>query len=104
MIPDANVNDLHLTREVREAVADGRFHVWAVDTVESGLELLTGLPAGSWADEAWAPGDGVYARCQERLEEMARQMRNAGKEAKDDGGGNDDANGQPNEDETKPAR
>jgi hypothetical protein len=46
----------------------------------------------------------VYARCQERLEEMARQMRNAGKEAKDDGGGNDDANGQPNEDETKPAR
>ncbi len=48
MIPESNVADLHLNREVVDAVAQGRFHVWATSSIESGIELLTGTPAGSW--------------------------------------------------------
>ncbi len=93
MIPATNVADLQLDAEVRQAVADGRFHVWAVETVEQGIELLTGLPAGRWEDDAWTPEDGVYARCADRLDEMSRLMRKAGKDP-DSGTTNDARNGE----------
>ncbi len=80
MIPAANVPDLHLDEEVVEAVAAGRFHVWAVERVEEGIELLSGVPAGRWDEErGWSEGS-VYGRCERRLEEMARLLRRAGKE------------------------
>ncbi len=79
MIPDANVADLQLAHEVVGAVESGRFHVWSVESVEAGIELLSGEPAGEWSEESgWTEGS-VYARCQARLDEMARQMRQAGK-------------------------
>jgi len=79
MIPASNVLDLHLSTEVVDAVRDGRFNVWAVDSIESGIELLTGIEAGEWSDESgWSEGS-VFGRCQERLEEMVRLMRISGK-------------------------
>ncbi len=45
VIPSANVSDLMLDDEVVDAVRAGMFHVWAVDTVDEGIQLLTGLPA-----------------------------------------------------------
>ena len=45
-MPRRNVKNLMLRREVVEAVEAGRFHVWAVSTVDEALELLTGRPAG----------------------------------------------------------
>ncbi len=83
MIPMTNVPDLQLDRRVVKAVDEGRFHVWAVATVDEGIELLTGIPAGTWNGERWTP-DSVYGRCQERLEEMARLLRQAGKDAGND--------------------
>ncbi len=80
MIPSSNVGDLHLAREVREAVADGRFHVWSVERIEEGIELLTGRAPGSWDDETgWSEGS-VYRLCQERLDAMARGLRRAGRD------------------------
>jgi predicted ATP-dependent protease len=45
IVPAANVRNLMLDEEVVEAVRDGRFHVWAVRTVDEGIALLTGCPA-----------------------------------------------------------
>ena len=57
VIPAQNVRDLHLSDEVRKACAEGRFSVWAVQTVEEGLELLTGMAAGERrADGGWTGG------------------------------------------------
>ncbi len=85
MIPATNVGDLHLDPQVVEAVEAGRFHLWAVERVEEGIELLTGVPAGVWSDETgWTEGS-VYARCQERLETMVRRLKEAGKKGPDDG-------------------
>jgi predicted ATP-dependent protease len=88
MIPASNVDDLHLETEVVDAVSRGEFRVVAVDCVDEGIELLTGVPAGAWIPgEGW-PESSVYGRCQRRLEEMNRLMRQAGKdgaEASDNG-------------------
>jgi predicted ATP-dependent protease len=79
LIPDSNVGDLHLAHEVVEAVDQGLFHIWAVDNVSDGIELLTGQPAGTWNDDTGWSEDGIFAACQERLDEMVRLMRKAAK-------------------------
>jgi predicted ATP-dependent protease len=94
MIPASNVPDLHVSAEVVEAVRAGRFSIWAVETVDEGIELLTGIEAGTWTeDDGWTEG-GIYARCQRRLEEMVRLMRQSakGKTQQENG---DDENGVP---------
>jgi ATP-dependent Lon protease len=48
MIPALNVNDLMLRRDVIDAVRKGKFHVYAVRTIDEGIEVLTGRPAGHW--------------------------------------------------------
>lgn len=91
LIPSTNVGDLNLAAAVVKAVAEGRFHVWAVDTIADGIGILTGVRAGRWkADRGWTPGS-VFEKCQNRLDEMVRLMRTATK------GRNDDAKVEPNE-------
>lgn len=46
VIPAANTRDLQVSEDVAEACARGKFHVWAVSTLEEAVELLTGRPAG----------------------------------------------------------
>ncbi|MEW6414546.1 MAG: ATP-binding protein [Pseudomonadota bacterium] len=47
VIPAANVAHLMLRQDVVDAAAAGRFHVWAVETADEALELLTGVPVGT---------------------------------------------------------
>ena len=47
MIPKQNIVNLNLNDEVIEAVKDGKFHIYAVSTVDEGIEILTGVPAGN---------------------------------------------------------
>ncbi len=46
IIPERNTEDLMLHKDVVDAVRRGKFHVYAVQTVEEGLEILTGMPCG----------------------------------------------------------
>ena len=50
MIPQQNVDDLMLSDEVLTAVREGRFHIYAIETIEQGIQLLTGVPAGDDSD------------------------------------------------------
>jgi lon-related putative ATP-dependent protease len=69
-IPRSNVRNLVLRRDVRQAIADGEFHVYPIRTIDEGLELLTGFKAGSPEEE-----DTIHWRVQERLGKMADQLR-----------------------------
>jgi lon-related putative ATP-dependent protease len=70
MIPEANVKNLMLDREVIEAVRQGRFHVYAVSHVDEGIEVLTGIPAGRRRkDGRWTPGS-VNDHVARRLTEL----------------------------------
>ncbi|HNY64097.1 MAG TPA: ATP-binding protein [Deltaproteobacteria bacterium] len=54
MIPASNVQNLVLKDEVVQAVKEGRFHVWSVNTIDEGIEVLTGRKAGQ------KDGNGVF--------------------------------------------
>ena len=61
-----------LSPEVAHSVEAGRFHVWSAATVEEGLELLTGVPAGERGETGTFPPGTLHARIEERLERWAR--------------------------------
>lgn len=46
IIPIQNVRNLHLSDEIIDSVRKGKFHVYAVSTIDEGIEILTGVPAG----------------------------------------------------------
>jgi predicted ATP-dependent protease len=70
MIPTQNVKNLMLKPEVVEAVEAGQFHVWAVSHTDQGIELLTGVRAGS-PDAS----DTVHGLVAARLEEFGNALR-----------------------------
>lgn len=47
IIPKQNIKNLNLSQEVVDAVKNGNFHIYAISTIEEGIELLTGVPAGN---------------------------------------------------------
>ena len=46
MIPKENIENLNLNDEVIEAVKNNKFHIYAISTIDEGIEVLTGVPAG----------------------------------------------------------
>jgi len=79
MIPRANVKNLMLKEEVVEAVREGRFHIWPVGTVDEGIEILTGVPAGSRGQDGFFPEDSVHGRVDARLRELAERLAEFGR-------------------------
>ena len=75
VIPHQNARDLMLREEVVAAVGEGRFHVWTVRTVDEGIEILTGTPAGRSDPDGRYPDDSVNGRVARRLAELARRFR-----------------------------
>jgi len=75
IIPAANVKNLMLDDEVVEAVRAGRFHVWAVHTVDEGIEILTGVPAGERGPDGQYPEGTVHRLVEDRLRRYADEVR-----------------------------
>ncbi|MCF8050691.1 MAG: AAA family ATPase [Desulfobacterales bacterium] len=87
IIPRANENNLMLRRDVVEAVRDGKFHIYRVETVEQGLEILTGETVGMPDAEGRYDPATLYGRAQQKLEGYARRsmrMRTAEGEGEND--------------------
>jgi ATP-dependent Lon protease len=68
-IPASNVRNLVLRHDVRQALADGEFHVYPIETVDQGLELLTGKKAGSTQEEGT-----LHWVIDQRLDNMAKTL------------------------------
>ncbi|RLE31193.1 ATP-dependent protease [Candidatus Acetothermia bacterium] len=75
IIPAGNVDDLMLPEEVVQAIQAGQFHVWAVDTVEEGIEILTGMPAGTPDEEGNYPEGTLFRLVQARLAELREKLK-----------------------------
>ena len=67
IIPAANVKDLMLRQDVREAAAQGQFRVYAAEHVDQALTLLTGMPAGTPDAQGLYPENTCNGRVQLRL-------------------------------------
>ena len=86
LIPNANVKHLMLSKRVVDAVDEGKFNVYAIDTVEQGIELLTGLPAGEMDNDGNYPEGSVNHRVVSRLAELAEAKRDYNRPPPDDNG------------------
>lgn len=84
LIPYANRHNLMLSEDVQTAVAQQQFHIWAVRTIDEGIELLTGLPAGIANEMGEFPENTVHGRVQQRLRKLAEDLNAFGNESRDD--------------------
>jgi len=75
LIPSLNMDALMLRQDVVDAVHKGEFHIYAIDTVEEGIELLTGRPAGRRRADGSYPPDSVHGLVAARLAGYAEKLR-----------------------------
>jgi predicted ATP-dependent protease len=80
IIPRTNVVNLMLKDEVVEAVENGLFHVYAIDSVDDGIEILTGLPAGKVDKKGQYPKGTVNYMVQQSLAEYYKDYVKYAKE------------------------
>jgi predicted ATP-dependent protease len=77
LIPKANVRNLMLSERVRDAVAKGRFHIYPVSTIDQGISILTGIPAGALGPKGAYPAGSVNRKVVERLALLTEKAREA---------------------------
>ena len=87
LIPAANVDDLMLRRDVVEAAAAGQFHIYPVTTVDEGIALLTGLPAGEPDEAGDYPLESINGRIVARLKRLAETQRDYNRPSSGDAAG-----------------
>ncbi len=87
IIPESNVRHLMLKKEVVEAMKEGQFFLYAVNTVDDAIELLTGIPGGKRDEAGNFPEDTVSGKVEATLFRFARDIQKfekAGKKNKND--------------------
>jgi len=80
MVPESNVKDLMLRKDVVEAVNEGKFHVYAVKTIDEGIEILTDKKAGGKQPDGTYPKGTINYQVNEKLKELAEGLKKFGEE------------------------
>ncbi len=75
LIPASNIRNLILKEEVVEAVKAGNFHIYPVNTIDEGIEVLTGLKVGKCLEDGSFEPDSINDRVQKRLASLAEKLR-----------------------------
>ncbi len=83
LIPDSNVQHLMLREDVVQAVAEGKFYVYPIETIDQGIELLTDMPAGEPDEEGSYPENTVNGKVRARLAGFAEESE-SGKAQQDE--------------------
>lgn len=75
IIPQANVQHLMLRRDVVEACAERKFAIYPVETIDEGIALLSGLPAGERGADDSFPEGSINRLVEDRLRAFAKIRR-----------------------------
>lgn len=75
IIPASNIRNLMLSEEVVGAVRDGLFHIFAVETIDQGIEILTGRPAGIKGSNGDFPEGTMHHAVNVRLRQLASTLQ-----------------------------
>jgi len=75
IIPEQNVPDLMLREDVLEATKKGKFRIFAVKTIEQGIEILTGVRSGSRHENGSFSSGTVFGLVDEKLKFYAEQWK-----------------------------
>lgn len=71
LVPNANIAHLMLRRDIIDAVKDNKFHVYAVETIDDGISILTGLDSGERDKDGSYPEESINYLVEEKLKLMA---------------------------------
>lgn len=74
MIPIQNVRHLMLRKDVVQAVEKKKFHIYSVEKIDEGIEILTGVPAGKPDKKGVYPKNSVHAKVIKKLQEMNKVL------------------------------
>jgi predicted ATP-dependent protease len=85
LIPYQNLRNLMLREEVVAAVRQGQFHIYSAKTIDEGIEILSGVPAGERQKDGTYPEGTVNYLVDRRLKEMAERLRGFYAEEKKEG-------------------
>jgi lon-related putative ATP-dependent protease len=85
LIPKANVRNLMLSDRVRDAVGKGRFHIFPISTIDEGITVLTGTPAGTLGAKGVYPKGSINRLIVDRLAVLTEKARDAGRKKDKDG-------------------
>jgi lon-related putative ATP-dependent protease len=75
LIPASNVKHLMLRRDVIEAATAGTFHIYPVETIDQGIEIMTGMSAGERTGAGHFPEGTINQRVEARLVVLAEALR-----------------------------
>jgi Lon-like ATP-dependent protease len=75
LLPARNLRNLMLRPEIVEAVRNGQFHIYAVSTIDEGIEVLTGLEAGERGPNGEFPAESINGKAEARLRDFANGLR-----------------------------
>lgn len=96
LIPKQNLENLMLRKEIVESVENQQFNIYAIDTVDEGIELLTGVPAGKRNKEGKFKPETIHGKVEKRLQELTD-----GGKAKSNDKSDDKKNGEANKNSSK---
>jgi len=75
LIPQSNVRHLMLREDVVQAIREGKFHIYPIATIDEGISLLTGKPAGELQSNGYYPAGTVNAAVHARLKDLAQKVK-----------------------------
>jgi lon-related putative ATP-dependent protease len=75
IIPYLNIDDLMLRKDVVKAISQGKFHIYAVKTIDEGIEILTGMKAGERKEDGTYEEGTINCLVNNRLEEMTNKLK-----------------------------
>jgi lon-related putative ATP-dependent protease len=78
MIPESNVKDLMLRKDVLKDVGTGKFHIYPVRTIDQGIEILTGKKAGERKADGTYPKGTLNHLVDTKFRELAEGLKNFG--------------------------
>jgi lon-related putative ATP-dependent protease len=75
IIPERNVKNLMLKEAVVEAVRDGKFHIYPIEDIDEGIEILTGVNAGKKREDGTYSEGTVNYLVDKRLRDIAKTLK-----------------------------
>jgi predicted ATP-dependent protease len=75
VIPGKNVVNLMLNTDLIEAVKKGEFHIYAVNTIDEGIGILTDMETGEQGEDGTYPEGSLNFIVNRKLTEMAEKMK-----------------------------
>lgn len=75
IMPIQNVKNLNLSDEVINSVKEGKFHIYAISSIDEGIEILTGVPAGKKNKEGKFPAGTIKYLAYEKLKHYAENAK-----------------------------